>query len=109
MNINVGENMTTSVGMNSSETIGMNSSQSIGMNATQSIGAMKITSVLGDASVFITGKLMEMIEGDVETEVKKGKTVFNGEGGLETNCLGSILRFAEKEIRHNSQEKSKNH
>ena len=52
MNINVGENMTTSVGMNSSETIGMNSSQSIGMNATQSIGAMKMTSVLGDASVF---------------------------------------------------------
>ena len=51
MNINVTENMTTSVGMNQSDMIGMNRSQSIGLNATQSVGAMKMTSVVGDASI----------------------------------------------------------
>ena len=101
MNINVGENMTTSVGMNKSD--------SIGMNNTESVGAMKMTSVVGDASMFITGKLTEIIEGDVHSETKKGKTIFNSDGGLETNSQGTIFRFAEKEIRHNSQEKSKNH
>ncbi|MFC3161060.1 phage baseplate assembly protein V [Chryseobacterium arachidis] len=62
MNINVGENMTTSVGMNKSDTIGMNNSQSV--------GAMKMTTVMGDTSMFITGKLTEMIEGDAVSEVK---------------------------------------
>jgi len=109
MNINVGENMTTSVGMNSSETIGLNSSQSIGMNATQSIGAMKMTSVLGDASVFITGKLTEMIEGDVHSETAKGKTIVNSDQGIETNSQASINRHAQEEVQNNSGEKSKNY
>ncbi len=109
MNINVGENMTTSVGMNSSETIGMNSSKSIGMNATQSIGAMKMTSVMGDASVFITGKLMEMIEGDVHSETKQGKTIVNSDQGIETNSQASINRHAQEEVQNNSGEKSKNY
>ncbi|MFV0530617.1 MAG: bacteriophage T4 gp5 trimerization domain-containing protein, partial [Flavobacteriales bacterium] len=90
MNINVTEKMTTSVGMNQSDTIGMNRSQSLGLNATQSVGAMKMTSVVGDASMFITGKLTEMIEGDFESVTKKGKTIYNSDGGLETNSQGTI-------------------
>lgn len=36
----------------------------------QTIGAMKTTTVAGDARMFITGKLTEMIEGDVESVTK---------------------------------------
>ncbi|SFC45971.1 bacteriophage T4 gp5 trimerisation domain-containing protein [Kaistella jeonii] len=109
MNINVGENMTTSVGMNASEMIGMNNSQTVGMNATQSIGAMKMTSVMGDASMFITGKLTEMIEGDVHSETKQGKTTVNSDKGIETTSNASITRHAQEEVQHNSGEKSKAH
>ncbi len=105
----VEENMTTSVGMNANETIGMNSSQSIGMNSTQSVGAMKMTSVLGDASLFITGKLMEMIEGDVQTEVKQGKTITNSESGIETVTQGKIHNDAQRNIDHRSGEIGKSH
>ena len=109
MNINVSESMTTSVGMNATESIGMNSSQSIGMNATQSVGAMKMTSLVGDASMFITGKLMEVIEGDVHSEVKQGKTVINSEKGIETSSNGSISKRAQNEVQNNSGERSKNY
>ena len=100
--------MTTSVGMNSSETIGMNSSQSIGMNATQSIGAMKMTSVLGDASVFITGKLMEMIEGDVHSETKQSRNEISRDD-IEISSSKNITKNAQQEVKNNSGEKSKNH
>ncbi|MCJ8498359.1 hypothetical protein MVI27_08805 [Chryseobacterium salipaludis] len=108
MNINVGENMTTSVGMNSSETIGMNSSQSIGMNATQSVGAMKMTSVMGDVSVFITGKLMEMIEGDVHSETKQNRNEISHDD-IEISSSKNITKNAQQEVKNNSGEKSKNH
>ena len=107
MNINVGENMTTNVGMNASEMIGMNNTQTVGMNATQSIGAMKMTSVMGDASMFITGKLMEMIEGDVHSETKQGKTIVNNEGGIETATNGQIKKDAQGNVDNRSGEKGK--
>ncbi|KEY19884.1 hypothetical protein HY04_01280 [Kaistella antarctica] len=107
MNINVGENMTTNVGMNSSEMIRMKNTQTVGMNATQSIGAMKMTSVLGDASMFITGKLMEIIEGDVHSETKQGKTTVNSDKGIETSSQSSINRHAQEEVQHNSGENLK--
>ena len=107
MNINVGENMTTNVGMNASEMIGMNNSQTVGMNATQSIGAMKMTSVLGDASMFITGKLMEIIEGDVHSETKQGKTIVNNEGGIETATNVQIKKDAQGNVDNRSGEKGK--
>ena len=109
MNINVTESMTTSVGMNASETIGMNSSQSIGLNSTQTVGAMKMTSVVGDASVFITGKLTEMIDGDVHSETKQGKTVVNNEGGIETYTAGQINKDAQGSIDNRSGEIGKSH
>ncbi|OBW39861.1 hypothetical protein AB670_03799 [Chryseobacterium sp. MOF25P] len=109
MFINVSENMTTSVGMDQSDTIGMNRTQSIGLNATQSVGAMKMTSVIGDTSMFITGKLTEMIEGDVHSETKQGKTIVNSEGGIETASNGTINKHAKNNIDNRSLEKNKAH
>lgn len=89
--------------------IGMNNSQTVGMNATQSIGAMKMTSVMGDASMFITGKLMEMIKGDVHSDTAKGKTVVNAEDGIETISSGTITKHAQADIENKSGEKAKAH
>jgi len=70
---------------------------------------MKMTSVMGDASVFITGKLMEMIEGDVHSETKQGKTTINSDKGIETSSNASINRHAQEQVQNNSGEKSKNY
>ena len=109
LDINVGQNMTTNVGQNSSETIGMNKSSNITLNSTQSIGAMKMTSVIGDANMFITGKLTEIIDGDVHSETKQGKTTVNADKGVETSSNSSIHHQAQNEVQNNSGEKSKNH
>jgi uncharacterized protein involved in type VI secretion and phage assembly len=101
ININASENMNTNVGMNKSDTIGV--------NHTENVGAMKITSVIGDASMFITGKLTEMIEGDVHSETKKGKTIVNNDGGIETSSNGTINKHAQKDIDNRSAEKGKAH
>ncbi|WP_326984687.1 phage baseplate assembly protein V [Chryseobacterium sp. MYb264] len=100
-NIDVSENMATTVGVNKSNTIGMNN--------TESVGAMKITSVIGNASTYITGKMTEIIEGDVESEVKKGKTVVNADQGIETVSNASITKHAQNEVQNNSGQKSKNY
>ncbi|WP_267405005.1 MULTISPECIES: phage baseplate assembly protein V [unclassified Chryseobacterium] len=100
-NIDVSENMATTVGVNKSNTIGRNN--------TESVGAMKITSVIGNASTYITGKLTEIIEGDVESEVKKGKTVVNSDQGIETTSNASITKHAQNEVQNNSGQRSKNY
>ena len=89
--------------------IGMNNTQTVGINSTQSIGAVKMTSVMGDASMFITGKLMEMIEGDVHSETTKGKTVINSEGGIETGNNGKITKHSQADIENKSGEKGKSY
>ncbi|MEG1666690.1 type VI secretion system Vgr family protein [Chryseobacterium sp.] len=108
MFINVTENMTTSVGMDQSDTIGMNRTQSIGLNATQSVGAMKMTSVIGDTSMFITGKLTEMIEGDVHSETKKERNELSHEN-IQFISEKNITKNAQSEVKNNSGEISKNH
>ena len=109
MNINVAKNVNTTVGQNQSDSIGMNRSQSVGMNTTQSVGGMKMTSVVGDDSMFITGKLMEVIDGDVHIETKQGKTIVNSEGGIETASNGSITKHAQEDIDNKSGNKQKGH
>lgn len=106
MKINVTENMTTTVGMNATENIGMNNSQSIGMNSNQTVGAMKVTSVVGDASMFISGKLTEMIDGDVHSETKMERTEVS-EKTMNIHSNESIHKHAQKEVQNNSGEKSK--
>ncbi|MCS3868591.1 hypothetical protein J3D55_001507 [Chryseobacterium ginsenosidimutans] len=100
MNINVGENMTTNVGVNKSDTILA--------NHTESVGAMKMTSVLGDTSMFITGKLTEMIEGDVHSETKKERVELSHDD-IQFSSNKSINKNAQLEIKNNSGEISKNH
>lgn len=100
MNINVGENMTT--------TVGMNKSNSIGMNHTESVGAMKRTSVVGDASMFITGKLTEMIDGDVVSETKKERHEVS-EKDMNIQSGKFVHKHAQAEVQNNSGEKSKAH
>ncbi|QDP84748.1 hypothetical protein FNJ88_03970 [Chryseobacterium sp. SNU WT5] len=107
MNINVGQNMTTSVGANKSNTIGMNNSETVAMNDTQSVGAMKMTSVVGDASMFITGKLTEMIEGDVHSETKMERNEVS-EGKIVTQSSGTNEQHSEKTVKNNSAEKGNN-
>ncbi|WP_409991358.1 bacteriophage T4 gp5 trimerisation domain-containing protein, partial [Chryseobacterium sp. Leaf405] len=100
LNINVGQNMTT--------TVGMNKSDSIGMNNTESVGMMKMTSVVGDASLFITGKLTEVIEGDVHSETKQNRNEISHED-MELSSNKSINKNAQLEVKNNSGEKSKSH
>jgi len=69
---------------------------------------MKMTSVLGDASVFITGKLMEMIEGDVHSETKQNRNEISHDD-IEISSSKNITKNAQQEVKNNSGEKSKNH
>jgi len=100
MNINVAENMTTNVGMNKSDTIVMNN--------IQSVGAMKMTSVVGDTSMFITGKLTEMIEGDVYSETLKERNEISHED-MNLTSGQYINKNAQQQVQNNSGEKSKNY
>ena len=101
--------MTTNVGANQSNTVGMNKTETITLNYTQSIGALKNVSVAGNFFTTVTGKLTEIIEGDVHSETKKGKTSINAENGIETSSNSSINRHAQTEVQNNSGEQSKNH
>ncbi|KQT15031.1 hypothetical protein ASG31_15625 [Chryseobacterium sp. Leaf404] len=77
------------------------------MNAMQSVGAMKMTSVLGDTSMFITGKLTEMIEGDVHSETKMERNEVS-DGKIVTQSTGTNEQHSDKIVKNNSSEKSNN-
>ncbi|MCJ8155456.1 phage baseplate assembly protein V [Chryseobacterium sp. SSA4.19] len=107
MVFNAGENLDINVGQNMTTTVGMNKSDTISMNHVQSVGAMKMTSVLGDTSMFITGKLTEMIEGDVHSETMKERNEIS-EGKIITQSTGTHEHHSEKTVKNNSAEKSNN-
>lgn len=106
--ISVGQNMSTTVGADQSNIVGMNKSESVTMNDTQSVGAMKITSVIGDASMMITGKLTEIIDGDVHSETKKERNEVS-EGKIVTQSAGTNEQHSDKIVKNNSSEKSNNY
>ena len=100
MNINVGENMMTSVGMNQTNTVGMNQTESVGMMKNISVGANFMTNVIG--------KVVEFIQGNKESKIEKDKqTVINGKGSTQSTENHEF--HSQKEIQHNSGEKSKSH
>ncbi|PIF46533.1 uncharacterized protein involved in type VI secretion and phage assembly [Chryseobacterium sp. 52] len=105
--ISVGQNMSTTVGADQSNIVGMNKTESVTMNDTQSVGAMKITSVIGDASMMITGKLTEIIDGDVHSETKKERNEVS-EGKIVTQSAGTNEQHSDKIVKNNSSEKSNN-
>ena len=48
--------------------------------------------------VYVNGALTEVIEGDLHSETKKGKTMLNSEGGIESNSVEMINLNAEGKI-----------
>lgn len=105
MNFIVAENMNSTVGQNQTNSVGMNKNETVGLNDMQSVGAIKTTSVVGNANMFITGKLTEIIEGDVQSDSKKGRQEFS-KGKTEVSSDGNIHKNAQTTIRNNSGEKS---
>ncbi len=100
LNINVGKNMTTNVGMNKSDTITMNHTESVGVMKNLSVGSNFMTNVFG--------KVVEFIQGNKESKIEKDKqTVINGKGS--TQSAENHEFHSQKEIQHNSGEKSKSH
>ncbi len=57
--------------------------------------------------VYVNGALTEVIEGDLHSETKKGKTMINSEGGIESNSIEMIKLNAEGKIHSNSNENTK--
>ena len=99
MVINVEENLTTTVGMNKMESVGMNSNESTGM--------MKSTTVGMNANMMVMGNLMEFIQGDLTSEVVKGREESAAEIKITSN-QGNITKNAKGQIQNNSGEKGNN-
>ena len=108
MNISVGQNMTTNVGANQSNTVGMNKTENVTMNFSESVGAMKNVGVLGSFFTNVTGKLTHYVKGDMETFGEKEHKLISLQG-IEVSSKGNVEHHAEKEVKNNSGEKSKNY
>ncbi|QQQ30301.1 type VI secretion system Vgr family protein [Chryseobacterium indoltheticum] len=108
MNISVGQNMKTTVGANQSNTVGMNKTENVTMNFSESIGAMKNVGVLGSFFTNVTGKLTHYVKGDMETFGEKEHKLISLQG-IEVSSKGNVEHHAEKEVKNNSGEKSKNY
>ena len=52
--------------------------------------------------VYVNGALTEKIEGDLHSETKKGKTMLNNEGGIESNSAEMINLNAEGKMKRNN-------
>ncbi|MDE5436838.1 Vgr family protein [Elizabethkingia meningoseptica] len=106
LNISVGQNMITTVGKDQTNTIGMNRMDNITMNHTESVGMIRTSSIMGDSNMFVTGKLTEVIDGDVHSETKQER---NEISGMSMNIQSEeyINKHAQKEVQNNSGEKSK--
>ena len=76
-------------------------------NITETAGKAKRSDIGGDMFVYVNGALTEVIEGDLHSETKKGKTMLNSEGGIESNSAEMINLNAEGKIHGNSNENTK--
>ena len=52
--------------------------------------------------MYVNGALTEVIEGDLHSETKKGKTMLNSEGGIESNSAEMINLNAEGKMERNN-------
>ncbi|KPH10950.1 type VI secretion system Vgr family protein [Chryseobacterium sp. ERMR1:04] len=109
MTLNAGENLEINVGQNMTTTVEMNSNETIGTNKSLNVGMMNILTVGKDFVTNVVGKVKEVIQGDKESEVKKGATIINNEKGVIVNSNGTIIKQAQEEVKINSGEKSQNH
>ncbi|QYS88276.1 hypothetical protein [Flavobacterium davisii] len=89
--------------------VGMNKTNSVGANQTETIGTMKNTTVAMDMMTMVTGKLTEIIEGDVHSETKSGKTSVSSGKGMDLISTKNLNKHSDQEVQINSTEKSKQH
>jgi hypothetical protein len=60
----------------------------------------------GDSILKVMGNVIERITGDKKAHTEKDRIVTT-EKGVETNTTGSTKSHSEKEVHHNSAEKTK--
>ena len=72
------------------------------VNITETAGKAKRSDIGGDMFVYVNGALTEVIEGDLHSETKKGKTMLNSEGGIESNSAEMINLNAEGKMERNN-------
>ena len=108
LDINVGQNMTTSVGGNQSDSIGMNKNTNVTMNNSHTVGMLNILSVGTDFITNVMGKMTEFIAGNKESTIEKdSQMIINGKGNI--HAVKNHEFHSQKEIKHNSAERSKSH
>ncbi|KMQ58538.1 hypothetical protein ACM39_18570, partial [Chryseobacterium sp. FH2] len=75
---------------------------------TESVGMLKNLSVGMDFMTNVVGKVVEFIQGNKESKIEKDKqTIINGKGNIQSTENHEF--HSQKEIQHNSAEKSKSH
>jgi type VI secretion system secreted protein VgrG len=98
ISITAGKSITTNAGIDISETAGVNKSTTVGMLHNFFVG--------GDSILKVMGSVIERITGDKKAHTEKDRIVTT-EKGVETNTTGSTKSHSEKEVHHNSAEKTK--
>jgi len=106
--VNAGENITFTAGQNINSTATMNISESAGVDKSTTVGALNTLFVGGDSMMNVMGKLTEMIEGDVHSEVKNDHTTISDKKVIAQSEKNHEVH-TESDILHNAAEKSKNH
>jgi type VI secretion system secreted protein VgrG len=104
--VNAGENISFTAGMNITNTAGMNIAESAGVDKSSTVGMMHTLFVGGDSMMNVTGKLTEIIEGDVHSEVKNDHTTVS-EKKVVAQTEKNHEVHTNAEISHNAAEKSK--
>ncbi|AUX17749.1 hypothetical protein AQ623_05235 [Flavobacterium columnare] len=97
-NILVGEDFTINVGGNLYKLVAMNENSAIGATSTESVGGVKNLSIGMDMLTNVTGKLVEIIHGDVHSETKKGERKETSEKPIIILSNESIFKNSDKKI-----------
>ena len=106
--ITAGANISITAGQNITSSAALNISESAGVNKATTVGALNTMFVGGDSMLNVMGKLTEMVEGDVHSEVKNDHTTVS-EKKVIAQAEKNHEVHSQAEILHNSDEKSKNH
>ena len=84
----------------------MNIIETAGVDKTASVGMMHNMFVGGNSMLNVAGNHEEYITGDKKSHTEKER-VITSEKGIQTNTSGSTKNHSQKEVHHNSAEKSK--
>ena len=104
MTFTAGENVTITAGMNITASAGMNISENAGINHSSFAGAMILQNAVADYSL-MAANITQYAKEDFVKEASN-ITKSASDGIFMISESGSIVRDAEKEIKHNSGENS---